>query len=97
MEWSASTFSDSPTSGRRDGVRDRHGPVDGGDPLPGHQEGPGVAGKTVVNLFFEASTRTRTSFEMAGKRLSADVVNFSARLERDQGETLLDTAGTSRR
>ena len=39
---------------------------------------PTLRGATVVNLFFEASTRTRTSFEMAGKRLSADVVNFSA-------------------
>ena len=36
---------------------------------------PTLRGKTVVNLFYEASTRTRTSFELAGKRLSADVVN----------------------
>ena len=36
---------------------------------------PTLRGKTVINLFFEASTRTRTSFEIAGKRLSADVVN----------------------
>src|SRR3989338_4538925 len=39
---------------------------------------PALRGKTVVNLFYEASTRTRTSFEIAGKWLSADVVNFSA-------------------
>ena len=39
---------------------------------------PTLRGKTVINLFFEASTRTRTSFELAGKRLSADVVNISA-------------------
>ena len=37
---------------------------------------PALRGKTVVNLFFEPSTRTRTSFELAAKRLSADVVNF---------------------
>ena len=39
---------------------------------------PALRGKTVVNLFFEPSTRTRTSFELAAKRLSADVVNFTA-------------------
>ena len=54
---------------------------------------PALRGKTVVNLFFEPSTRTRTSFEMAGKRLSADVVNFSAATSSvTKGETLLDTA-----
>lgn len=54
---------------------------------------PALRGKTVVNLFFEPSTRTRTSFEMAGKRLSADVVNFSAAASSvTKGETLLDTA-----
>ena len=54
---------------------------------------PALRGKTVVNLFFEASTRTRTSFELAGKRLSADVVNFSAQTSSvTKGETLLDTA-----
>ncbi len=54
---------------------------------------PALRGKTVVNLFFEASTRTRTSFEMAGKRLSADVVNFSSGTSSvTKGETLLDTA-----
>ena len=39
---------------------------------------PALRGKTVVNLFFENSTRTRISFEIAAKRLSADVINFSA-------------------
>ncbi len=54
---------------------------------------PALRGKTVVNLFFEASTRTRTSFEMAGKHLSADVVNFSSTVSSvSKGETLLDTA-----
>ncbi len=54
---------------------------------------PSLRGKTVVNLFFEASTRTRTSFELAGKRLSADVVNFTAGTSSaKKGETLLDTA-----
>jgi len=54
---------------------------------------PALRGKTVVNLFFEPSTRTRTSFEIAGKRLSADVVNFSAASSSvTKGETLLDTA-----
>ena len=38
---------------------------------------PTLRGRTLINLFFESSTRTRTSFEIAGKRLSADVVNFS--------------------
>jgi aspartate carbamoyltransferase catalytic subunit len=51
-----------------------------------------LKGKTVVNLFFEASTRTRTSFELAGKRLSADVVNVSAAASSvTKGESLLDT------
>jgi aspartate carbamoyltransferase catalytic subunit len=51
-----------------------------------------LKGKTVINLFFEASTRTRTSFELAGKRLSADVVNVStAASSVSKGETLLDT------
>jgi aspartate carbamoyltransferase catalytic subunit len=54
---------------------------------------PALRGKTVVNLFFEPSTRTRTSFEIAGKRLSADVVNFSSSgSSQSKGETLLDTA-----
>lgn len=54
---------------------------------------PALRGKTVVNLFYEASTRTRTSFEIAGKRLSADVINISASSSSVvKGETLLDTA-----
>jgi aspartate carbamoyltransferase catalytic subunit len=54
---------------------------------------PTLRGKTVVNLFFEASTRTRTSFEIAAKRLSADAVNFtSAASSTTKGETLLDTS-----
>jgi len=56
---------------------------------------PTLRGKTVINLFFEASTRTRTSFEIAGKRLSADVVNISAATSSiSKGETLIDTART---
>jgi aspartate carbamoyltransferase catalytic subunit len=54
---------------------------------------PALRGKTVVNLFYEASTRTRTSFEIAGKWLSADVVNFSASgSSAAKGESMLDTA-----
>jgi aspartate carbamoyltransferase catalytic subunit len=54
---------------------------------------PTLRGKTVVNLFFEASTRTRSSFEVAEKRLSADILNFSASTSSvTKGETLLDTA-----
>jgi len=53
---------------------------------------PTLRGKTIVNLFYEASTRTRTSFEIAGKRLSADVVNISASSSSVvKGETLEDT------
>jgi aspartate carbamoyltransferase catalytic subunit len=56
---------------------------------------PTLRGKTVINLFFEASTRTRTSFEIAGKRLSADVVNVTASTSSvSKGETLIDTAKT---
>ena len=52
-----------------------------------------LKGRTVMNLFFEVSTRTRTSFEIAGKRLGADVVNVSpATSSVAKGETLLDTA-----
>ena len=43
---------------------------------------PTLRGRTIVNLFFEDSTRTRISFEAAAKRLSADVINFSARVHR---------------
>lgn len=54
---------------------------------------PLLRGKTVVNVFAEASTRTRTSFEIAGKRLSADVINLSFSTSSvTKGETLLDTA-----
>ena len=54
---------------------------------------PTLRGKTVINLFYEASTRTRTSFEIAAKRLSADTINISASTSSAQkGETLADTA-----
>lgn len=54
---------------------------------------PTLRGKTVINFFFEASTRTRTSFEIAAKRLSADAVNISASTSSlVKGETLIDTA-----
>jgi len=54
---------------------------------------PALRGKTVINLFFEASTRTRTSFEIAAKRLSADAVNISASTSSvSKGESLIDTA-----
>ncbi|MFV0389316.1 MAG: aspartate carbamoyltransferase catalytic subunit [Pyrinomonadaceae bacterium] len=56
---------------------------------------PTLRGKTVINLFFEASTRTRTSFELAAKRLSADAVNVSVSTSSvSKGETLVDTALT---
>ncbi|MGI8788660.1 MAG: aspartate carbamoyltransferase catalytic subunit [Pyrinomonadaceae bacterium] len=54
---------------------------------------PTLRGKTVINLFFEASTRTRTSFELAAKRLSADTVNISVSSSSvSKGETLIDMA-----
>src|SRR6476659_4915080 len=54
---------------------------------------PTLRGKTVINLFLEPSTRTRTSFEIAAKRLSADAVNISGSASSTtKGETLLDTA-----
>ena len=54
-----------------------------------------LRGRTLINLFFEDSTRTRTSFELAGKRLGADVINMSVSSSSvNKGETLLDTAGT---
>ena len=54
---------------------------------------PTLRGKTIVNLFYEASTRTRTSFEIAGKRLSADTINISSSTSSVvKGETLIDTA-----
>src|SRR5690349_14323301 len=56
---------------------------------------PALRGKTVCSLFFENSTRTRTSFEIAAKRLSADVVNFNvATSSVAKGESILDTART---
>src|SRR3954469_8064908 len=54
-----------------------------------------LRGRTLINLFFEDSTRTRTSFELAGKRLGADVINMSvSQSSVNKGETLLDTAQT---
>src|ERR671934_357185 len=54
---------------------------------------PTLRGKTIINLFYEASTRTRTSFEIAAKRLSADTVNISTSTSSaTKGETLADTA-----
>jgi aspartate carbamoyltransferase catalytic subunit len=56
---------------------------------------PTLRGKTVINCFFEASTRTRTSFELAGKRLGADVVNMAgSSSSTTKGETLKDTIAT---
>ena len=54
-----------------------------------------LAGRTLINLFFENSTRTRTSFELAGKRLGGDVINMQAASSSiKKGETLIDTAMT---
>ena len=54
---------------------------------------PTLRGKTIINLFFEPSTRTRTSFEIAGKRLSADVINISGSTSSTvKGENLIDMA-----
>ncbi|MDH7794542.1 aspartate carbamoyltransferase catalytic subunit [Beijerinckia sp. GAS462] len=54
-----------------------------------------LSGRTLINLFFEASTRTQASFELAGKRLGADVMNMSvATSSVNKGETLIDTAAT---
>ncbi len=56
---------------------------------------PLLRGKTIVNLFFEPSTRTRTTFEIAAKRLSADVINLdAARMSTTKGESILDTIHT---
>jgi aspartate carbamoyltransferase catalytic subunit len=58
---------------------------------------PSLRGRTIVNLFYEASTRTRVSFELAAKNLGADVVNIAASGSSvEKGETLLDTARTLR-
>jgi aspartate carbamoyltransferase catalytic subunit len=54
-----------------------------------------LRGRTIINLFFENSTRTRTSFELAGKRLGGDVINMSVQVSSiKKGETLIDTAMT---
>src|ERR1700709_862633 len=54
-----------------------------------------LKGRTLINLFFEASTRTQSSFELAGKRLGADVLNMSVKTSSvSKGETLVDTAST---
>ncbi len=59
------------------------------------KKNPILRGRTQINLFFETSTRTRTSFELAGKRLGADVINMSvASSAIKKGETLIDTAMT---
>jgi aspartate carbamoyltransferase catalytic subunit len=59
------------------------------------KKSPLLKGRTVINLFFEASTRTQSSFELAGKRLGADVMNMSVRTSSvTKGETLIDTATT---
>jgi aspartate carbamoyltransferase catalytic subunit len=59
------------------------------------KKGSGLRGRTQINLFFEASTRTQSSFELAGKRLGADVMNMSvASSSVKKGETLIDTAVT---
>jgi aspartate carbamoyltransferase catalytic subunit len=59
------------------------------------KKGEGLRGLTLINLFFENSTRTQSSFELAGKRMGADVVNMSVKTSSvAKGETLLDTAAT---
>jgi len=59
------------------------------------RKAPTMRGKTVINLFFENSTRTRSSFEIAGKRLSADVINISTSMSAvKKGESLMDTGQT---
>lgn len=61
----------------------------------GNKKSTLLKGRTVINLFYENSTRTRTSFELAGKRLGADVINMSvASSSVKKGETLIDTAMT---
>ena len=53
---------------------------------------PTLRGRTIINLFYEPSTRTRTSFEIAGKRLSADVINISSTTSSVvKGENIIDT------
>jgi aspartate carbamoyltransferase catalytic subunit len=59
------------------------------------KQGDALAGMTQINMFFENSTRTQSSFELAGKRLGADVMNMSvANSSVKKGETLIDTAMT---
>ena len=63
--------------------------------LKADKKGSLLRGRTVINLFFETSTRTRTSFELAGKRLGADVINMTVATSAiKKGETLIDTAMT---
>lgn len=70
-----------------DAIADRNRQVD--------KKRPVLSGRTLINLFFEASTRTQASFELAGKRLHADVMNMSVATSSVQkGETLIDTAMT---
>jgi len=57
---------------------------------------PVLRGKTIMNIFFEPSTRTKTSFELAAKRLSADIVNFSSNSSLKKGESIIDTVKTLR-
>ncbi|MEO7053735.1 MAG: aspartate carbamoyltransferase catalytic subunit [Rhizomicrobium sp.] len=60
-----------------------------------NKKAPVLKGRTLINLFFEASTRTQSSFELAGKRLGADVLNMSVKTSSvSKGETLIDTAST---
>ncbi|MBI1251028.1 MAG: aspartate carbamoyltransferase catalytic subunit [Alphaproteobacteria bacterium] len=60
-----------------------------------HKKLDTLRGRTLINLFFESSTRTQSSFELAGKRMGADVVNMSVRTSSvSKGETLIDTAAT---
>ena len=71
-------------------VLDRAGEYFADTRAPGHRGT--LRGKTVLNLFYESSTRTRTSFELAAKRLGGDVVNVNAATSSaSKGETLLDT------
>ncbi|CAM5674925.1 Aspartate carbamoyltransferase [Streptomyces griseoloalbus] len=80
---------------RRRRPHPRHRRGDGPGGRPAIRETPHLAAITVVNLFFEDSTRTRISFEAAEKRLSADVINFSAKGSSvSKGEPLKDTAQT---
>ena len=60
-----------------------------------HKHGDALTGLTQINMFFENSTRTQASFELAGKRLGADVMNMSMQTSSvKKGETLIDTAMT---